>query len=309
MFPDLIVNSQIVFQQNARKAATEIIEEVLRENDAPMTVDEIAAVLERDYPEMKQSSDKIRANALRNPNIVAISRTSTYTLREWAELEGKRGGTIRELATEYLNSLPQPIAKLSDICEYISKYRTNVKESNVKVNLLLEANDKYSLYFKDGLQFIGFTDFQFDDEYVKQDKRQKRLSFSERIEQLEQFIKNNGRFPYSSNVPVEEVQLSRFYRLSLTYLKDGKLSQEEASEIERITNTYGHLKVKKERVSWDEWLERFVKHITENNTLPRRSSPEYAWYEENKALFDAGQLTPEQTSSFAFLNKIIARMS
>ena len=92
-------------------------------------------------------------------------------------------------------------------------------------------------------------------------------------------------------------------------MKDGKLSQEEASEIERITTTYGHLKVKKERVSWDEWLERFVKHITENNTLPRRSSPEYAWYEENKALFDAGQLTPEQTSSFAFLNKIVNKMS
>ena len=308
-YPDIIVNSQLVFQQNARKPATKIIEDILRENDAPMTIDEIASVLGRDYPEMKQSSDKIRANALRNPNIIAISRTSTYTLREWAGVEGKRGGTIRELAAEYLNSLPQPIAQLSEICKYIAKFRTNVKEGNVKVNLLLEANDKYSLYFKDGLQFIGFTDWKFDDEYVKQDKRQKRLSFSDRIEQLEQFIKNNGRFPYSSSVPVEEVQLSRFYRLSLTYLKDGKLSQEDASEIERITTTYGHLKVKKERVSWDEWLERFVKHITENNTLPRRSSPEYAWYEENKALFDAGQLTPEQTSSFAFLNKIVNKMS
>lgn len=308
-FPEIIVNSQLVFQQNARKAVTEIIEDILRKNDAPMTAYEIAAVLERDYPDMKQPLDKVRVNALRNSNIIAISRTSTYTLREWAGVEGKRGGTIRELAEEYLNSLPQPIAQLSVICEYIAKFRTNVKESNVKANLLLEANNKYSLYFKDGLQFIGFTDWKFDDEYVKQDKRQKRLSFSDRIEQLEQFIKNNGRFPYSSNVPVEEVQLNRFYRLSLAYLKDGKLSQEEASEIERITTTYGHLKVKKERVSWEEWLERFVKHITENNTLPRRSSPEYAWYEENKALFDAGQLTPDQTSSFAFLKKIISRMT
>lgn len=308
-FPDAIVNSQIVFQQNARKAATEIIEDILRENDAPMTVDEIAAILMQDYPELEQTSAKIRANALRNPNIVAISRTSTYTLREWAELEGKRGGTIRELAAEYLNSLSRPIAQLSDICEYIARFRTNVKESNVKANLLLEANDKYSLYFKDGLQFIGFTDWQFDDEYVKQEKRQKRLSFSERIEQLEQFIKNNGRFPYSSNVPVEEIQLSRFYRLSLTYLKDGKLSQEEASEIERITTTYGHLKTKKERVSWDEWLERFVKFITENNTLPRRSSPEYAWYEKNKASYEEGQLLQNQASAFAFLVKIIDRMA
>ena len=308
-YSGMISNSQIIFPANSRKKATEIIEDILRENGSPMTVDEIAAIIDRDYPEIEQTLPKIRANALRNPNIVAISRSSTYTLREWAGFEGKRGGTIRELTAEYLNSLPQPIAKLSDVCEYIAKYRTNVKEGNVKVNLLLEVNNRFGLYLKDGIQYIGLTDGNITDEYVKKEKVQGRRTFSDSIKGLEQFIKENGRFPYSSGVNEEETRLSRFYNVSLGHLRKGVLSDEEASEIERISITYGHLKVKKERVSWDEWLERFVRIITDNNCLPNHNSPEYRWYEENKALFKAGQLNPEQNTSFAFLEKIIYRMS
>ncbi len=306
-YPDIIVNSQIVFSVNAHKPIPILIEDLLREFDRPMNVDEIMEQLHARFPDIELTPSKIRS-ALRNNNIVAISRTSTYALSEWNQTE-KRGGTIRELAAEYLKSLTQPIATLSEICDYIAKFRDGVKESSVKANLLAEANNLFCLYLKDDKQFIGLTDGHIDDEYVKQDKRQERRTFSDSIERLESFIKKNGRFPYSSGVDEEESRLFRFYNVSLGYLRKGALSVEEAAEIERITSTYGHLKIKKERVSWDEWLERFVKYITENNALPIRSSREYAWYEENKALFEAGQLTPDQTSAFAFLNKIVSRMS
>ncbi len=308
-YPEIIVNSQIVFSVNARKPLPDIIEDILRNNGIPMTADELSVVFTRDYPEIEQSPKKISSNALRNPNVIAISRTSTYTLREWSDIHDKRGGTIRELASEYLNSLPQPIATLTEICNYIAKFRDGVKESSVKANLLAEANNLFGLYFKDGQQFIGLTDGHIDDVYEKLDKQQERRTFSESIERLESFIKNNGRFPFSSGVDKEESRLFRFYNLSLGNLRKGVLSAEDAVEIERITSTYGHLKIKKERVSWDEWLERFVKYITENNALPIHSSREYTWYEENKALFEAGLLMPDQTSAFAFLNKIVSRIS
>lgn len=307
-FPDHIINSQLVFPANARKPIPYLIEDILREFNRPMTAKEICDQLNNRYPDMEQVHSKIGAKALRNSNIIAISRSSTYTLAEWNYTE-KRGGTIRDFAVEYLNSLFQPIAPLTDICDYIAKFREDVKESSVKANLLAEANNIFSLYLKDGIQYIGLTEGKIDDGFIKQEKNQGRRSFSNSITLLEKFIKDNGRFPYISGVNKDEARLSRFYRLSLTYLKDGKLSKEEALEIERITATYGHLKVKTERVSWNEWLERFAKYITENNSLPHRNSPEYAWYEENKALFDADQLPKEQTSSFAFLNKIVARMS
>lgn len=93
------------------------------------------------------------------------------------ELYGKRGGTIRDLAVEYLNSLFQPIAPLTDICDYIAKFREDVKESSVKANLLAEANNRFSLYYKGDVLHIGFTDTNYGEEYVMQEKRQGRRPF------------------------------------------------------------------------------------------------------------------------------------
>lgn len=305
-YPEMISNSQIIFPANSRKAIPYLVEDLLREFDRPMSVDEIQEQLSCRFPDLEPTSSQIRS-AIRNKNIVAISRSSTYTLSEWNQVE-KRGGTIRELVEEFLRSHTQPIASLFDICDYLSKYRKEVKEINVKNNLLAETNNKFSLFFKNGIQYIGLTNEQFDKEFIRQNKQQARRSFNESIERLEQFIKEKKRFPYSSGVNEEETRLSRFYSISMGSLKRGDLSFEEATEIERITNTYDHLRVKKERVSWDEWLERFVKYITEINSLPRRSSPEYKWYEKNKTLYKENRLSPEQTNSFSFLEKIVLRL-
>ncbi|MBR3710353.1 MAG: hypothetical protein IKM99_05255 [Bacteroidales bacterium] len=306
-YPELISNSQIIFPANSRKAIPYLVEDLLREFDRPMNVDEILEQLSNRFPNLKPTASQIRG-AIRNKSIVAINRTRSYALSEWNQ-SNMRSRTIRDLAAEYLNSLTPPVATLSEICAYIAKFRDAVKKNSVKANLLAEANNLFCLYYKDDKQFIGLTDGHIDDKYIKQDKLQERRAFFDSIERLESFIKKNDRFPYSSSVDEEESRLFRFYNNSLGYLRKDVLSVEEAAEIERIASTYGHLMIKKERVSWDEWLERFVKHITENNSLPHRSSPEYAWYDENKDLFEAGLLTPEQTSSFAFLKKIVARIS
>lgn len=306
-YPDNIINSQIYFPANDRKTIPYLIEDILREFNRPMTAEEICSQLNEHYPDLEQIPSRIGANALRNSNIVAVSRSSTYALIEWNDTE-KRGGTIRDLATEYLNSLFQPIAPLADICDYIANFREDVKESSVKANLLAESNNRFSLYYKGDVLYIGFSDYRFDDEFVLQEKRKGRRPFKDSIARLEQFIKDNGRFPYTSGVSVEEARLSRFYNVVKNNQKKGILSDKEAAEIERINTTYGHLKVKKSLISWDERLERFVKYITDNESLPVPSSKEFAWYKENKALYDAGELDQDRNRSFSFLVKIVSRM-
>ena len=307
-YPDNIINSQIYFPANARKTIPYLIEDILLEYNRPMTAEEICDELNKRYPDLDQIPSKVGANALRNNNIVAVSRSSTYTLVEWDNTE-KRGGTIRDLAVEYLNSLLQPIAPLTDICDYIAKFRKEVKESSVKANLLAEANNRFGLYHKGNILHIGFTDINYSDEYVLQEKRQSRRPFKDSIDRLERFIKENGRFPFTAGIVGDEVRLSRFYSVAKGNQKKGTLSPEELDELERIDKTYGHLRVKKERISWDERFERFVKHITENESLPYPSSKEYAWFEENKALYEAGKLEPVRAQSFAFLLKILRRIN
>lgn len=307
-YPENIINSQIYFPANARKTIPNLIEEILREYNRPMTAEEICEELNKRYPDLEQIPSKIGPNALRNSNIVAVGRSSTYALAEWNYTE-KRGGTIRDLAVEYLNSLFLPIAPLTDICDYIAKFREDVKESSVKANLLAEANNRFGLYYKGDVLHIGFTDRNYGEEYELREKRQGRRPFKDSIDRLEQFIKANDRFPYTAGVEGEEARLSRFYSVAKGNQKKGTLSPEELAELERIDETYGHLRVKKERVTWDERLERFAKHITENESLPYPSSKEYAWFEENRALYEAGELEPVRAQSFAFLLKILRRMN
>lgn len=307
-FSDIIQNSQICLKQNARKSIPDLIEEIIRNNNGPMSSQQIAETINSLYPNLKQTPKKIGPNALRNLNIVPISRTSTYTLVEWNTSE-KRGGTIRELAIEYLNGLPEPIAPITDICAYISDFRENVKESNVKTNLLADSSNKFSLYYKANVIYMGYSDYHFDVSFKIIEKRQGRRSFNESINHLEEFIKTHGHFPFSSGVDAEEIRLSRFYAITKAKLKKGNLATTEAAELERIDEQYAKYKTKKERGSWNDHLENFISYITLHDQLPHPSSLEYKWFEENKELFHKGMLNTEQNQAFALVDKIVNRMT
>ena len=312
-YPDNIINSQIYFPANARKTIPNLIEDILREFNRPMTAEEICDQLNQRYPDLEQIPSKIGPNALRNSNIVAVSRSSTYALVEWNYTE-KRGGTIREIVEEYLNSLMEPIATLSDICEYVAKYRDNVKESSVKSNLLAEASNKFSLFYKSDVMYIGYSDYTFDESYVLQEKRQGRRPFKESVALLEKFIQENQRFPYSSGVSAEEIRLNRFLGVCKTNIRKGLLEPNEQAAIERIESEYEQYKGKKERITkedavpWMDRLENYVTYITINETLPPANSEEALWYEENKTLYDDTKLSPDKRIAFTALIKIVERL-
>lgn len=312
-YPDNIINSQIYFPANARKTIPNLIEDILREFNRPMTAEEICTQLNERYPDLEQVPSKIGSNALRNGNIVAVSRSGSYSLAEWNYTE-KRGGTIREIVEEYLNSLIEPIATLSDICEYVAKYRDNVKESSVKSNLLAESSNKFSLFYKGDVIYIGYSDYTFDESYVLQEKRQGRRTFKDSVTLLEKFIQDNQRFPFSSGVSAEEIRLNRFLGVCKTNIRKGLLEPDEQAAIERIEREYEQYKGKKERVtkedavSWMDRLENYVTYITINEALPPANSEDALWYDENKALYDHGLLPADKRIAFSALDKIVRRM-
>lgn len=320
-YPENIINSQLYFPANARKTIPNLIEDILREFNRPMTSEEICDELNKRYHDLEQIPAKIGSNALRNNNIIAVSRSCTYALVEWNYTE-KRGGTIRDIVEEYLNSLIEPIAPLRDICDYISTFRDNVKESSVKSNLLAESTNKFSLYYKGGIMYIGYTNYKVDESYILQEKRQGRRSFKESIALLEEFVKKNERFPFSSGVSDEEIRLCRFFNVCKNNIRKGILTLEEKVEIERIESEYEQFKIRKENIrtchakntdnnptSWMEHLTSYVSYITQYETLPPDCSDETFWYDDNKALYYAGKLNPDQRTAFMTLIKIVDRMN
>jgi len=199
----------------------------------------------------------------------------------------------------------EPIATLSDICEYVSKYRDNVKESSVKSNLLAESSNKFSLFYKGDVMYIGYSDYTFDESYVLQEKRQGRRSFKDSVALLEKFIQDNQRFPYSSGVSAEEIRLNRFLGVCKTNIRKGLLEPDEQAAIERIESEYEQYKGKKERVTkedtdpWMDCLEKYVTYITINETLPPANSEEALWYEEGPQGRGSGQLNSSEISHLA----------
>ena len=109
--------------------------------------------------------------------------------------------------------------------------------------------------------------------------------------------------------------MSRFLGVCKANIRKGLLGPDEQAAIERIESEYEQYKGKKERVTkedavpWMDRLENYVSYITINETLPPEESDEAIWFDENKALYDSGQLEPDKRTAFTALVKIVDRMN
>ena len=75
----------------------------------------------------------MRGNIGRNSNIVPVSRTSSYVLKEW-EKRGIKGGTIRDIIFDFLleSDCPLPIT----YCREVGNYEV----SNIAIKRLIDCS-------------------------------------------------------------------------------------------------------------------------------------------------------------------------
>ena len=184
-------------------------------------------------------------------------------MREWDQGE-RRGGTIREFATEYLLSLEMPIAKLSDIAKYVRQFRPSSSEKSIYSNLLLEANGAFDVFFKGETRYIGLSSYDYGEEYRRFDRiKDAKRDFKTSCTLLEEFVAENGRLPFSNKENEEEKRLSRFWNVQLSQLEKGLLEGEEKSIIESMAERFAGLKIHKKEY---DWLQKYdtIKRAIEN---------------------------------------------
>jgi hypothetical protein len=151
---DLVVNSEgyIVFERNIRKTLPEYTFEILEELGEMTKVDDIVKAINNKYPELNTNEQSIRATLQREKDLyIYIGRTSTYGLKKW-ELENKtlKGGTIRDIAEEYLEKHDTP-QHTYDILNYVKQYRNT---SGTSFFRNIQAEDKNRFVFFEG-GYIG----------------------------------------------------------------------------------------------------------------------------------------------------------
>ena len=249
-FPVEVDYGQIIFRPNARKNNPLVVEEILRAAGHPLTLEEIYNEFIYQYPERFTEMNALRSSVANNPNIIPISRTSTYMLAEW-ESDFRRGGSIRQIVADYLRGLNPTIAPMTVITEYVCKFRPTTDEYSILTNLSLEQTGMFSFFFKEGIRYVGLSESTYPIEYFSYSGDARTVAaMSIGYPKLFEFISENSRFPFSSGVDEHEKQLSGFWRRQQRYYEAGVLSASGQAYHKLILEEFGHLLMDKKEYEW-----------------------------------------------------------
>jgi len=146
---DLEVNGNIVvFKRNAILLMHEYVEEVLKKEGKMMHVFDIMKRLKKEYPHIKFNINTIRVSVCNFDKIFfTIGRASTYGLKIWTKTDKTiRGGTIRDIAEEYLNKFQKPV-HIDEIFKFVSKFRKTSKKSVLNNLMMMHQRDVFTFYW------------------------------------------------------------------------------------------------------------------------------------------------------------------
>ena len=232
--------SNVIFPVNTYKTLTEITYDIIKDHGSPMSADELVATVCASYPDRDYKAQSVCIAARAHPQIDTIGRTSVYTLREWNE-GTVRGGTIREFTEEYLNSLDLPIAKITEIAEYVQQFRPNTDAYNIQNNLILEVSHKFQIYIKDGERYIGYSSEVYPEAYKGFESNiPDHRTTKESLKLLIEFIELHHRFPrLTASADEEEKRLCRFVGVRRNKCAKGILSEEAKQQWLEFEEKYG----------------------------------------------------------------------
>lgn len=301
-----ISDMDIVFPSNAEKPVADIVEDIIRDKGDAMCLQDIYEAYIKLYPHRTSIEPKhIRAHIHTNKSIRPIGRSGKYTLAEWKE-GYVRGGTIREFAYEYILDNPNHIVSLSNLCEYIAKFREDVEEDNIQANLLAESSGRYSLFLKDGVRYIGLSSVSHPPCYVQQLGDEMRRTTEQSYTLLEKFIVENKRFPFSSG-PGDEPRLYRFWGVQTAYNKHGDLEGNEKLIYDRISILYADFQVSRSDYIWYKNYIEFKQNATSVSFLIAGKTIN-KWFYRNAESYKANQLSEWQIPLFKELLEIMAKI-
>jgi len=300
------LEENIVFKRNTFKQVYEYAYEAVEKLGVPSKVDVICKKVSELYPDYKTDEDSIRASMQRKTGFVPFGRTSVYGLKVWEEVKDIRGGTIRDIAEEFLMKHSEP-KHIDEITDFVNKYR-NTNAKNIYANLSMEENNRFE-FFK-GLM-VGLKSIKYGKtNLIKTDNAQvERKTWEERFSQLKTFAHNNNRLPNSSGIELEQ-QIYRFMNVQLNKAGTGKIKQEKALLIKELVDKYNYKKSKRINPKMNDTLfDELEKFIVENERLPRAN------YEDEKRLyhflfrqnkqFKNGNLTGEQLNKYLKIKELL----
>lgn len=165
LYTDL--KGDIAFKRNTVKKVYEYAFKALESLGKPSKVSEVFKKVVELYPNYNTDEAKIRVSMKRRDGFVPIGRKSVFGLKKWEnKLEGFKGGTIRDIAKDYLLTKNSPVHIL-ELADYISKFRPKTYQRSIIDNLKSDNSNEF-IFFNQG--FIGVSVKKDDYNFAKYKK-------------------------------------------------------------------------------------------------------------------------------------------
>lgn len=127
---------------------------------------------------------------------------------------------------------------ISEIAEYVIKFRSGTYERSILDNLKADESGLF-VFYKDST--VGLSYKKYDtDIFIPLSSLNKSVlkTWEESFILLREFIDNENRLPYSCGCPEEEIQLYRWYNVQRSKIDKGKLDSIKVNFINSIINQF-----------------------------------------------------------------------
>lgn len=232
----LDIDENIIFERNTYKQGYEYVYEALEELEKPSSVTEITEKIKELYPNYETSEASVRSSMKRQYGFIPIGRQSIFGLQKWKNenAEGFIGGSIRDMVINFLKDYNDP-KHISDILEYVKRFRPNTYERSIIQNLKLDEGERF-IFFKDNYIGLKGVEYPQDYEIVDEDDVVRQKSWEERYNDLQNFIFRYKRLPLSSGVDEEEIKLYRWINVQKGKIKKYQLEEDRTKLFNRLIN-------------------------------------------------------------------------
>jgi len=303
----LDLEENIIFKRNTNKQAYEYTYEALDQLGKPSKVKEIFKKVIELHPNYDTEIGKIRVSMKRKNGFVPIGRKSVFGLKKWEdELDNFKGGTIRDIVAEYLSQSTTP-THITVITNHVLKYRPKSNQTSILQNLKLDESGLY-IFFK-GSQ-IGLSTNNYNEKFIKVISNNKGpiLTWTESLNEINQFIEKENRLPYSSGCSNNEKKLYRWYNIQKRKYDNSKLPIEKEKLISDIDQKFHQTNGKRRSISETKYSE-LIAFVKTNFRLPfaKKNGEEilYKFFYKQRILFDRKELGTEEEIKFIEVAKFL----
>ncbi|UOE39158.1 helicase associated domain-containing protein [Chryseobacterium oryzae] len=296
----LDIDDNIVFKKNTSKQAYEYAFEALEILGVASKVEDIKAKILEIYPHYETDEAKVRVSMKRKDGFVPVGRASVFGLKKWeSELNDFKGGTIRSITNEFLEKFDEP-KHISEIAEYVLKFRPDTNEKSIYYNLRMEESSSF-IFFKKS--YVGLNNKEYSEEFevLQESDKRDRNSWEDRYQDLLEFLDLENRLPFSANVPDEEIGLYRWLNVQKGKIKSKKLSSEKEQLVNGVFEKFPQINGRR-RINSEEKYNELLNFIELHKRLPSANREDeyklYQFFYNQRKLHNMNELDKNEKKYF-----------